>query len=146
MTADDNKKLVRRFYEEVWDKGNVDVADDVFAHDYVRHDLRATDAAPGPEGQKAIARTFRAAFPDLRFEVDIVIAEGDFVAARWTARGTHTGPWGAVGPTGRSMRLSGVNIFRFESGRVAEIWNHRDDLGLQDQLGVTVFAGAPPRA
>jgi ketosteroid isomerase-like protein len=62
MAADDNKELVRRFYEEVWDKGNIDVADDVFAHDYVRHDLRATNAAPGPEGQKQIARAFRAAF------------------------------------------------------------------------------------
>jgi steroid delta-isomerase-like uncharacterized protein len=146
MAADDNKKLVRRFYEEVWDKGNIDVADDVFAHDYVRHDLRATEAAPGPEGQKQVARAFRAAFPDLRFEVEIVIAEGDYVAARWAARGTHTGPWGAVEPTGRFITLSGVNIFRFESGRVAEIWNYRDDLGLQEQLGVAVFAGAPPRA
>ena len=140
-----NDKLVRRFYEEVWAKGNVDVADDVFADDYVRHDLRATEAAPGPEGQKQIARAFRAAFSDLRFEVEIVIAEGEYVAARWTARGTHTGRWGAVEPTGRSMTLSGVNIFRFESARVVEIWNHRDDLGLQEQLGVAVFAGAPPR-
>ena len=142
---ENNKQLVHRFYEEVWDKGNVDVADDVFAHDYVRHDLRATHAAPGPEGQKQIARAFRTAFPDLRFEAEIVIAEGDYVAARWTARGKHTGPWGAVEPTGRSITLSGVNIFRFERGRVVEIWNHRDDLGLQEQLGAAVFAGAPPR-
>jgi steroid delta-isomerase-like uncharacterized protein len=128
----------------VWRKGNFDVADDVFARGYVRHDLRATEAAPGPEGQKQIARAFRAAFPDLTFEVEIVIAEGEYVAARWTASGTHTGRWGNLDATGRFVTLSGVNIFRFESGRVAEIWNHRDDLGLQDQLGVAVFAGAPP--
>ncbi len=146
MAAHDNKELVRRFYEEVWHKGNVDVADDVFAQDYVRHDLRATQAAPGPEGQKQIARAFRAAFPDLQFEVEILIADGDYVAARWTAQGTHTGRWGDVGATGRFVTLSGVNIFRFESGRVTEIWNHRDDLGLQEQLGAAVFAGAPPRA
>jgi steroid delta-isomerase-like uncharacterized protein len=146
MAAHANKELVRRFYEEVWHKGNVDVADDVFADDYVRHDLRATHAAPGPEGQKQIARGFRAAFPDLRFEVDIVIGDGDYVAARWTARATHTGPWGSVEPTGTFVTFSGVNIFRFESGRVAEIWNHRDDLGLLEQLGAAVFAGAPPRA
>jgi steroid delta-isomerase-like uncharacterized protein len=130
----------------VWRKGNVDVADDVFARDYVRHDLRATGAAPGPEGQKQIARAFRAAFPDLTFDVEIVIAEGEYVAARWTASGTHTGRWGNVDATGRVVTLSGVNIFRFESGRVAEIWNHRDDLGLQEQLDAAVFAGAPPRA
>jgi predicted ester cyclase len=127
-------------------KGNVDLADDVFADDYVRHDLRATQAAPGPEGQKQIARAFRAAFPDLAFDVEIVIAEGDYVAARWTASGTHAGRWGEVEPTGRYVTFSGINIFRFERGRVAEIWNHRDDLGLQEQLGVAVFAGAPRRA
>jgi steroid delta-isomerase-like uncharacterized protein len=145
VTAQDSKQLVRRFYEEVWRKGNVDMADDVFAEDYVRHDLRATDAAPGPEGQKQVARAFRAAFPDLAFDVEIVIAEGDYVAARWTASGTHTGRWGTVEATGRSVTFSGVNIFRFERGRVAEIWNHRDDLGLQEQLGAAVFAGAPPQ-
>ena len=144
MSVEDNKELVRRFYDEVWRKGNVDVADDVFARDYVRHDLRATEAAPGPEGQKQIARAFRAAFPDLRFDVEIVIAEGEYVAARWTASGTHTGRWGNLDATGRFVTFSAVNIFRFERGRVAEIWNHRDDLGLQDQLGAAVFAGAPP--
>jgi steroid delta-isomerase-like uncharacterized protein len=145
MSAEDNKKLVLRFYEEVWHKGNVEVADDVFARDYVRHDLRTTQAAPGPEGQKQIARAFRAAFPDLVFDVEIVIAEGDYVTARWTASGTHAGPWGDVDATGRLVTFSGVNIFRFERGLVAEIWNHRDDLGLQEQLGAAVFAGAAPR-
>jgi steroid delta-isomerase-like uncharacterized protein len=145
IAAEDNKQLVRRFYDEVWQKGNLEVADEVFARDYVRHDLRPTTAAAGPEGQRQIAAAFRAAFPDLRFDVEIVIAEGDNVAARWTASGTHTGAWGAVQPTGRFVTFSGVNIFRFEDGRVAEIWNHRDDLGLQEQLGVSVFAGAPPR-
>jgi steroid delta-isomerase-like uncharacterized protein len=145
MATENNKALVRRFYEEVWQNGNYEVADEVFAPDYIRHDLRATQAAPGPEGQKQIARAFRDAFPDLRFEVEIVVAEGDYVAARWIASGTHTHPWASVEPTGRPVTFSGVNIFRFENGRAAEIWNHRDDLGLQEQLGVAVFAGALPR-
>jgi steroid delta-isomerase-like uncharacterized protein len=145
MDPEANKALVRRFYEEVWDRGNFAVADDVFALDYVRHDLRPTEAEPGPAGQKQIASAFRDAFPDLRFLVEIVVAEGDYVAARWTASGTHTGAWGDVEPTGRSMTFSGVNIFRFDDdGRVAEIWNHRDDLGLREQLGQAVFAGAAP--
>jgi steroid delta-isomerase-like uncharacterized protein len=145
MDAQRNKALVRRFYEEVWNNGNLDVADEVFAADYVRHDWRPTSAAPGPEGQKQIASAFRAAFPDLQFAVEIVIAEGAYVAARWSARGTHAGPWGDVEPTGRPVTYSGVNIFRFdEQERVAEIWNHRDDLGVQEQLGRAVFAGAPP--
>ncbi|HET7367005.1 MAG TPA: ester cyclase [Gaiella sp.] len=146
ISSEDNKQLVRRFYEEVWSKGNLDVADEVFASDYVRHDLRPSNPAPGPEGQKQIASAFRAAFPDLRFDVEFVFAEGDYVAGRWTATGTHTGVWGDVEPTGRLVTFSAVNVFRFDEGRVAEIWNHRDDLGLQEQLGVSVHAGAPPRA
>jgi len=145
MAAEDNNALVHRFYEEVWRNGNYEIADDVFAPDYSRHDLRPTQAAPGPEGQKQIARAFRDAFPDLRFDVELLLAEGDYVAARWIASGTHTGSWGSIEPTGRPVTFAAVNIFRFENGRVAEIWNHRDDLGLQEQLGVAVFAGATPQ-
>ena len=93
MTGADGKVLVRRFYEEAWDKGQLDVADELFAPDYVRHDVRAGVAAPGPQGQKDIAAGFRAAFPDLHFVVDFVLADGDHVAARWTATGTNTGSW-----------------------------------------------------
>ena len=94
MSSADNKAIVRRFYEEVWNKGNVGVADEVFAPEYVRHDSRPTDPPPGPEGQKRIAADFRSAFPDLRWEVDFVVAEDDFVVGRWTASGTHLGRWG----------------------------------------------------
>lgn len=146
MSVEDNKSLVRRFYEEVWDRGSTDFAYEVFAADYVRHDLRATDALPGPEGQKKIADAFRAAFPDLRVTVDLIVGEGDYVVGRWTATGTHTGTWGAVAPTGRQARFSAVNIYRFKDGKVAEIWNHRDDLGLAEQLGVPIYAGARPEA
>jgi steroid delta-isomerase-like uncharacterized protein len=142
MTVDQNKELVRRFYEEVWDRGNVDFAREVFAEDYVRHDLRATAAVPGPEGQAKIAADFRAAFPDLRVHVDLLFGEDDMVAARWTATGTHTGPWGEIKPTGVQIQLSAVNLYRFADGKVAEIWNHRDDLGLMEQVGAKIYAGA----
>jgi steroid delta-isomerase-like uncharacterized protein len=145
VPAAKNKALVRRFYDEVWGKGNLDVCDEVFAPDYVRHDLRATAPAPGPEGQKRIAADFRAAFPDLTWNIDLVVAEGEYVAARWTMTGTHAGTWGSLEPTGRRATFSGVNIFRFEDGKVAEIWNHRDDLGLMQQVGAPVFAGAADR-
>jgi len=141
-----HKALVRRFYEEAWGRGELDVIEETFAEDYVRHDLRPTSPAPGPEGQRRIAAGFRAAFPDLRFEVELMVAEDAFVVARWTASGTHLGRFGPVEPTGRRATFSGVNIFRFEGGKVAEIWNHRDDLGLMEQLGVPVFAGAAPEA
>jgi predicted ester cyclase len=141
----ENKALILRFYEEVWGSGNLAFAHEVFADDYVRHDLRPTDPPAGPEGQAMIAESFRSAFPDLEWRVDLVLGEGDLVAARWTASGTHSGAWGDVAPTGRRVRFSGVNIFRFgDAGRVVEIWNHRDDLGLMEQLGTSVFAGAAP--
>lgn len=140
--TNDHAALVRRFYDEVWGRGLVEVADEIFAEHYARHDLRPSQAAPGPQGQKRIAADFRAAFPDLRFHVDMVIAENDLVAARWTAEGTNSGPWAGQPATGRTARFSGVNIFRFERGKVVELWNHRDDLGLMQQLGAPIIAGA----
>jgi steroid delta-isomerase-like uncharacterized protein len=142
LSEEANKALVTRFYEEVWGRGNVDVADELFADDYERHDLRPGDPAPGPEGQKEIARAFRTAFPDLIWDVDFVLADGEFVVGRWTASGTHLGSWASVEPTGKPMRFSGINVFRFSDGKVVELWNHRDDLGLMEQLGESVYAGA----
>jgi predicted ester cyclase len=139
-----NKRLIERFYEEVWARGNVEFTNDVFADGYVRHDLRPTQAPPGAAGQAQIAQAFRAAFPDLQWRIDLLLADGNLVAARWTASGTHTGQWGEVAPTGRRAEFSGVNIFRFgPTGKVVEIWNHRDDLGLREQLDAAVDAGAP---
>ena len=146
MGVEKNKDLVRRFYDEVWNRGNVEFASQVFGDDYVRHDLRPSQALPGPAGQAKIAADFREAFPDLRFDVELVLGEDELVAARWTATGTHTGRWGAVEPTGLRATFSGVNIFRFADGKVAEIWNHRDDLGLMFQLGAPVYAGSTSEA
>ena len=142
MSTEENKARVRRFYDEVWARGNLDAADELFADEYERHDFRSGDPVPGPEGQKQIAAAFRSAFPDLRWDVDFVIGDADLVAGRWTATGTHLGPWADVAPTGRRMRFSGINVFRFADGKVVEIWNHRDDLGLLEQLGAPVYAGA----
>lgn len=142
MSAEQNKALIRRFYEEVWGKGNLDVADDIFAGDYVRHDLRPGNPLPGAAGQKQIAADFRAAFPDLQSTIDLVVAEADLVVARWTVEGTHTGQWGNVPPTGKHAKFSGVNIFRIANGKVVELWNHRDDLGLMQQLGAPIYAGS----
>jgi steroid delta-isomerase-like uncharacterized protein len=143
MTVPKNEALVRPFYEEVWNGGNVEVAEELFAPDYFRHDLRPTRAAPGGAGMAAIASAFRGAFPDLRMDVDLILSDGDLVAARWTSTGTFSGPWGDVGPTGVRATFSGVNIFRIRDGRVVELWNHRDDLGLMEQVGAPVFAGSP---
>jgi len=106
MALEENKALARWFYEEVWDRGDGEVAQEVFADDYIRHDLRPTAAAPGPQGQRQIAAAFRAAFPDLRWHVDLLLAEGDLVAGRWTAAGTNTGPWAGLATTGKHATFS----------------------------------------
>lgn len=142
MSVDTNKALIRQFYDEVWNKGNVDFAYDVFADDYVRHDLRPGNPPSGPAGQKQVAADFRAAFPDLKHHSDLIFGEGDFVVARWTMQGTNTGLWGKEPPTGKAVTFSGVNIFRFANGKVVEIWNHRDDLGMREQLGAPIYAGS----
>ena len=117
MSTEPNKTLIRRFYEEVWGKGNVDVADEVFAADYVRHDLRPGNPLPGAAGQKQIAADFRAAFPDLHFTLELLVAEADMVVGRWTATGTNTGLWGNITPTGKIAKFSAVNIFRIGMAR-----------------------------
>ncbi len=82
MSTEDNKQIVERFYEQVWERGNVDATFEIFADDYVRHDLRPSTAAAGPEGQRTVATDFRRAFPDLHMTLDLIIGEGDLVAAR----------------------------------------------------------------
>ena len=145
MGVEENKALIRRFYDEVWAKGDPNVSDEVFHDDYVRHDLRTGAAEPGPAGQTRIALDFRRGFPDVDWHVDMILGDGDFVVGRWTATGTQTGSWGPVEASGRPITFSGVNIFRFEGGKVAEIWNHRDDLGLMTQLGAVTMSAGPSR-
>lgn len=143
MSLEENKALIQRFYDEVWNRGNLAVTDEVFAADYVRHDLRPGHAPAGPEGQKEIARLFRAAFPDIRMTVTFMVAQDDMVVARWVTHATHTGAWAGLPPTGKAVTFAGVNIFRIAAGKVVELWNHRDDQGLRDQLGAAVYAGYP---
>lgn len=142
MSLKKNKQLILQFYEEVWGEGNLAFAKEVFDENYVRHDLRPGNPIAGAAGQMQIAGDFRKAFPDLEIEIDLVFGDDEYIAARWTMTGTHSAVWGDVEATNKKVTFSGVNIFRFANGKVVEIWNHRDDLGLMQQLGVPVFAGA----
>ena len=143
---DAHVSLIHRLYAEGWGKGNFDVFDEVFHEDYLRHDARPGDA-PGPGGQQRVAAAFREALPDLAWQIDVLFGDGEYVCGRWTATGTHKGAWAGIEPTGRTVRFSGANIFRFADGKVAELWNHRDDLGLMEQLRAETPRPepAPPR-
>ncbi len=131
---DANKHLVRRFFEEVWSTGDVARRDDFLSPDYQGH----LAGAPGPidrNGWTAWFEGFRLAFPDARFTVEDLIADGDRVAARLTMTGTHLGPLNGMPPTGRSVVVGGMSIERVVDGRIVEGWNQNDALGLLTQIG-----------
>jgi predicted SnoaL-like aldol condensation-catalyzing enzyme len=129
-----NVALVRRLYEAVWIEGDLVVADELISPTEVHHSHGITGPG-GPEAQKQAVRAFRAAFPDNRLTIELVVDGGDLVAVRWRIEGTHAA-------TGRPVTdYTGVNIFRIIDGQIVEIWDTRDDLGLYAQVGMI-----PPRS
>lgn len=130
-----NKATMRKGIEEVWNRGNFDVADDIIARDFVAHTPGLDDDIHGPEGVKQYIGALRAAFPDLHFTIEDQIAEEDRVVARWVARGTHQEPYNGMPPTGNHVEVSGITINRLANGKVVEGWMHVDRLSLLQQLG-----------
>ncbi|PYU69987.1 MAG: ester cyclase [Acidobacteria bacterium] len=134
--SEGNKNIVRRLVEEVWNKGNLSVADEFFAPNYSHHDPSTPDLGRGPESEKKRATLYRTAFPDLRLTIEDIIAEGETVTARWSCRGTHRGDLSGIGPTGNQINISGVTVARLSNGKMVEGWVNWDALGLMQQLGV----------
>ncbi|NOZ72830.1 MAG: ester cyclase [Chloroflexi bacterium] len=134
MSTQANKALVRRLIEEAWNQGNLGVIDELVSPDYVLH----IDAPgpPGREGYKRDVLMHRTAFPDLRFTIEDMVAEGDKVALRATLYGTHKGEYIGIAPTGQAITLTAISIRRIEKGQIAEEWVELDMLGLLQQLGV----------
>jgi len=131
-----NKNVVRRLFEEVWNKGNLPVADELIATTYEHHDASTPEVGRGPESEKKRATLYRTAFPDLRLMIEDIVAERETVVARWSCQGTHSGDLGGVAPTGKQFNISGVTIARFAGGKMVEGWVNWDALGLMQQLGV----------
>lgn len=129
MSVEENKALVQRFYDEVWNKGNYAIADELIAPDGTRHD-HDSSGPNNPEIQKAAAAANRAVLENLHLTVENIVAEGDWVAARWHMEGTHR-------PTGtRVTKYTGQNMWRVKDGKLIEIRNNRDDLLVFHQLGL----------
>jgi len=139
MSEGENKALIRRFFEEFRNRGDLAVADELLAPDCVLHAGLGPDIH-GPEGCKQDIITVRSAFPDFHVTIDDMVAEGDEVATRWTIRGTHRGEFAGIAPTGRQVTGWGMSIDRIVGGKIVETWNRYDTLGLMQQLGVI-----PPR-
>jgi steroid delta-isomerase-like uncharacterized protein len=135
MQTEEKKEVVRRFVEEVMNEGNLDVADELISPEHVNHDPTAPDVQPGSEGVKQLISMYRSAFPDIHFETEEMICEGDIVAHRWTFTGTHRGEMMGVEPTGKKVEVAGLEMNRVEDGRITASWTVSDAMGLMNQLG-----------
>ena len=133
MTIDANKALVRRFVDEVFMHGRLDAVDELLADDFVSHTWRSTGDGKG-DLRRAIDRlsTFLA---DVSFTIEDLIAEGDRVAVRVTARATQVGEFMGLAPSGKGYAIGEIHIFRIRDGKVAEHWHQYDQLGMLRQLG-----------
>ena len=134
--SEQNKALVRRAVEEVWNGRNFANLSAFVASDIVIHATLPEGKIHGPEGIQHFYGALHNAFPDLHFTIEDQIAEGDRVVTRWTATGTHTGAFQGIPPTGTRFKLSGIDIDRIAGGKVVECWPNADELGLLQQLGV----------
>jgi len=134
ISPENGRTVARRFTEDLWDKGEFDVADEIFVPDFVDPDPVSGQIA-GLQGYKEMVGAFRIAFPDLRVKNEDVIVEEDKVVVRWKARGTHNGQLMNIPPTGKQVSLKGIDILRLDNGRIAERWGEFDALGMLSQLG-----------
>ena len=140
--AEENKALVRRWFEDLFNEGNLDVADEIIAPDQLDHDPTLPDLPIGPEGQKQLVNLYRSAFPDARITIEEQVAEGDTVVTRWSGRGTHQGELMGVAPTGKQVTITGIVINHISEGKIVESWTNYDALGMLQQIGA--IPSAPP--
>lgn len=135
MSGVPNKANALRLYDEVINQEHQGVIDEIFAADVTVHDP-FSGTSSGIEAFKGLLGMFDAAFPHHRVRVDQVIADGDYVAVLHTHLATHAGPFMGLPPTGRSIEVNGVELFRFADGKIAEFWRKDDDVSLLAQLGI----------
>ena len=131
-----NKEVIRRWFEEVWNKGRAEVIDEMFASHGRAHGLGDDDAVIGPTEFKKFHAQFRGAFPDMVVVVEDLVAEGDKVAARCSVRGKHTGDALGIAATHTPVGFTGMTIVRIENGQIVEAWNNFDFMSMNKQLGV----------
>ena len=134
MSIEENKALVRRLMEEVWDKGSLAAIDELYATDFVWR-WALPGMAPNREGYKQCVTMNFAAFAEVHCTVEDIVAEGDKVALRWTWGGTHKGKYMGIAPTGKQVTLTGIVISRIVGGKNVEEWGEMDMLGMMQQLG-----------
>ena len=134
MSTQQNKAIATRLFEEVWNSKNLAVLDELLAPNFVFHN--SVQTFYGSDGFKQFATTYHTAFPETHFTIEDVIAEGETVALRWIARGTHRGELMGIPPTGKQVTVTGMTITLISNGKSVESWGEFDALGMLQQLGV----------
>jgi steroid delta-isomerase-like uncharacterized protein len=135
MSAEDNKALVRRYYEDAWNKHNPTVVDELFRADFVDRSPDVPGIPHTREGLKQFMGMYLRAFPDAHITIEDQLAEGDQVVTRWTGHGTQTGEFMDLPPSGKKVTVLGLEIDRLAGGQIVESWTSFDQLGMLQQLG-----------
>jgi len=141
MSAESNKALFTRVVEEVFNQGKLDTLDEIFAADFVEHEELPGGIPSNREGVKMLTAGLRAGFPDFKFTIDDMVAEGDKVVVRSTWTGTQNGEFMGMPPSGRSISFGVIDIVRFADGKFAEHWGQMDGMRMMQQLGAIPAPG-----
>ena len=144
MSVEENKAIELRFFEEVVNKGNLAVIDELVAANFVDHSA-PPGVAPDREGYKQFFTMAHTAFPDFHSTLEDMFAEGDKVVQRFTARGTQQGEFMGIAPTGKQVTVTGIAIHRITDSKIVENWLSMDMLGMMQQLGVVPPPGQAGR-
>jgi len=136
-SAEENKAVARREFEEMYNQGgNLDAAEEIYAPNFVGHEPTSGESR-GVEGAKQFAASYRQAFPDLECTIEEQVAEGEKVVSRWRARGTHQGETEDLGPpTGNRVEITGISMSTIAEGKLVEDWTNFDAMGMMQQLGM----------
>jgi steroid delta-isomerase-like uncharacterized protein len=141
MPAEDNKALIRRYFENAWNKHNPAVVDEIYAADFVDRGPDIPGIAHTRDGLKQFMGMYLRGFPDANITVEDQLVEGDKVVTRWTGRGTQTGELMEMPPSGKKVVVPGIQIDRFSGGKIVEEWTLFDQLGMLQQLGAVPAPG-----
>jgi len=139
MSTEQNKSIVRRWVEEGWNKQNATLIDQLFTPNFYQHET-GPETVTSSEALKQFHAGYLAAFPDMHFTIEDLVAEGDRVTWRFKVTGTNKGPLMGAPASGKAVALTGIIIFRFEDSRMAEAWLNLDVLGLLQQVGIIPVA------
>ena len=128
-------QLITRYFEEVWNQGNLDVLDEIISLDYINHTPGMPNPIPGPLGLRPIVESMRTAFPDLNYVIENMVVSDTKIAVQTTMYGTHSGDFFGLPPTHKVVKVSQMQIERIVDNKIVEHWRVTDELALLRQLG-----------